>query len=334
MNSTLSINASISSPLLPPPLSLQSSAAPFIRRPIPLLFSHKNLAIKAAAASSSSSANPTPSKPPHPIIPHLKAAACAVIFAAAAFSKFPTPPAKAEIPTPSQTLTETLTAEDTKQEDDSAENSPLTQLLESSSDAIDALKNLLQEKLAAGEDGESLSILRKLSAAQPDNPEWKFMIARLLNELGKIEEARDAFEEILSQNPLCFEALFENALLMDRSGEREAVMQRLEAALGVAESEMKEREARDVKLIMAQMQFLQKNVEEALRSYDELAKEDPTDFRPYFCKGMIYSLMDKNAEARQQFAKYRELSPKKYEVEGYLRTPLSRMKLFGTDEEN
>lgn len=48
---------------------------------------------------------------------------------------------------------------------------------------------------------------------------------------------------------------------------------------------------------------------------------------------MIYSLLDRNAEAKEEFAKYRQLSPKKFEVEGYLRTPLSRMKLFGTNDD-
>lgn len=322
MNSTLSISAP---PLLRP---THTSAA------APIHFSRKTLNRSFAITAAASSNNSTPSNHPNPLIPHLKSAACAVIFAAAAFSKLPTLPARAEIPTLSEALTESSSIDDFKRDGDASQNSPLTQLLESSSEAIDALKKLLQEKLDAGEDGESLSILQKLSAAQSDNLEWKFMIARLLNEMGKIEEARSAFEEILAQNPLCFEALFENALVMDRSGEREAVMRRLEEALGVAESEMKAKEARDVKLIMAQMQFLHKNVEEALHSYDELVKEDPSDFRPYFCKGMIYSLMDKNVEAKQQFAKYRELSPKKFEVEGYLRSPLSRMKLFGTNEDN
>lgn len=83
---------------------------------------------------------------------------------------------------------------------------------------------------------------------------------------------------------------------------------------------------------MAQILFLQKNVDEALEVYNELSKEDPKDFRPYFCRGMIYSLLDRNEEAKEQFGKYRELSPKKFEVDGYLRTPLSRIKLFSTDE--
>lgn len=252
-------------------------------------------------------------------------------------AKFKEMPAKAEPLTPN---VETAAVEEEKV-DELSENasgseakSPLSNLLESSDEFVDNLKALLQKKLENGEDEEALKILGKLVEAQPSQMEWKFLMARLLGEMGRTQEARDAFESILASNPLSFEALFENALLMDRCGERNAVIGRLEKALRVAEDENKAKEARDVKLIMAQIQFLQKNVDEALESYEALAKEDPKDFRPYFCKGMIYSLLDRNAEAKEQFAKYRELSPKKFEVEGYLRTPLSRMKLFGTDSQN
>lgn len=261
---------------------------------------------------------------PNPLISTLKSAGVAVIFSAVALGKFSvgTPWVRADTP-PASVI------EEQHQEE---EDSPLTQFLESSPEAIEALKNLLQEKLEAGEDEESLKILKKLSSAQPENTEWKFLTARLLNEMGKVQDAREVFEEILSKTPLSFEALFENALLMDRCGEGVKVIQRLEEALRLAEEESKLKEIRDIRFIMAQVQFLQKNTEEALRSYDELEKEDPKDFRPYFCRGMIYSLLDRNREAREQFAKYRQLSPKKFEVEGYLRTALSRMKLFGTDE--
>ncbi|KAJ6726130.1 TETRATRICOPEPTIDE REPEAT PROTEIN 5 [Salix purpurea] len=125
--------------------------------------------------------------------------------------------------------------------------------------------------------------------------------------MGRAQDARNVFEEILVANPLSFEALFENALLMDRFGEGEAVIRRLQEALDIAEEENKVKEARDVRLIMAQIHFLQKE-----------------------CGGSV----EKNEEAKQQFAKYRELSPKKFEVEGYLRTSLSRMKLFGSNEKN
>ncbi|GAV74069.1 TPR_2 domain-containing protein/TPR_9 domain-containing protein, partial [Cephalotus follicularis] len=199
---------------------------------------------------------------------------------------------------------------------------------------IEALKSVMQEKLENGQDEEALKLAKRLVAAQPKVTEWRFLMGRLLNEMGQTEYARQVFEEILAIKPLCFEALFENALLMDRCGEGEAVIRRLEEALAVAEEEKKVKEARDVRLIMAQIHFLQKNVEEALRSYEQLAKEDPTDFRPYFCQGMIYSLVDRNDEAKDMFAKYRLLSPKKFDVEGYVRTPLSRMKIFGKEDKN
>ncbi|XP_009623000.1 protein SLOW GREEN 1, chloroplastic [Nicotiana tomentosiformis] len=314
MNSTLSLGSSF----FPSTANPNLPSRPFIF-PIPTTAAkthNKGFILKASANANS-----------NPLISTLKTAGVAVVFAAVALGKFSiaTPLARAE--TPSAVLEEQHQEEQQQEED-----SPLTQFLEFSPEAIETLKNLLQEKLEAGEDEESLKILKKLSSAQPENTEWKFLTARLLNEMGKVQEAREVFEEILSKNPLSFEALFENALLMDRSGEGVKVIQRLEEALKIAEDENKVKEGRDVRFIMAQVQFLQKNVEEALRSYDELEKEDPKDFRPYFCKGMIYSLLDRNKEARDQFAKYRELSPKKFEVEGYLQTPLSRMKLFGTDE--
>ncbi|KAL8201307.1 hypothetical protein R6Q57_012646 [Mikania cordata] len=257
----------------------------------------------------------------NPIIQTLKLTARSVIIsvtAAAFISRFQQHPAIAE------PITQTVAATE----------SVLPEFLESNSEAISAMKALLEKKLEAGEDEESLEILKKLVSAQPENLDWKFLMARLLNEMGEIEPARVALEEILTRNPLSFEALFENALIMDSIGEGEAVIKRLEQALAIAEEEKKEKEARDVRFIIAQFQFLQKNIDEALRSYDQLLDEDPNDFRPYFCKGMIYSLIDKDDEAKVQFAKYRELSPKKHDVEGYIRTPLSRMKLFGTNDQN
>lgn len=288
-------------------------------------------ALKIKASSSVHSPSNDNYRPRNPIIQSLKHCAKAAVLLGATASmvvlKSTHLPARAETPV-------TVVEQDQAHGGDaeSSSSSPLSEFLESNSEAVEALKSLLQEKLESGEDGEALTILKRLVEAQPAENEWKFLMARLLAETGEIRSARQVFEEILAANPLSFEALFENALLMDRNGEREAVIGRLEEALRIAEEENKASEARDVKLIMAQIQFLQKNVDEALNLYQELTKEDPSDFRPYFCRGMIYSLLDRNAEAREQFVKYRELSPKKFEVEGYLRSPLSRMKLFGTDE--
>ncbi|XP_058735637.1 protein SLOW GREEN 1, chloroplastic [Vicia villosa] len=297
---------------------------------LPLRLRHRRLTVKAHSSNS-------------PVIHHLKNIAGAAVFAAATataaltFSPFP---ARAE---PPPTLTEVLPETEIETETDTALaggdtdtgiTSPLSEFLETNyeSSSPEALKSLLQQKLDLGEDEEALKILKHLISSQPEVSDWKFLAARLTTEIGDTDSARSFYDEILKSNPLSFEALFENALLMDRCGEGDALIEQLEDAMRVALEDNKEKEGRDVRLIIAQILFLRKSVDEALGLYEILIKEDPNDFRPYFCRGVIYTLLDKNDEAKEQFAKYRELSPKKFEVDGYLRTPLSKIKDFGTDQ--
>eukprot|EP00268_Persea_americana_P052680 TRINITY_DN59096_c0_g1_i1.p1 TRINITY_DN59096_c0_g1~~TRINITY_DN59096_c0_g1_i1.p1 ORF type:complete len:328 (-),score=59.84 TRINITY_DN59096_c0_g1_i1:361-1344(-) len=309
------------------PITLFSSTpkpSPNLHFPIP----------KSPISRVSVSSTSTPKPHENPLLQSIKTTSKTLILSAATallIAKFPQLPARADTSPPPPT--EEKLQEEVGNEGE-REKSPLSQFLETRSEAVEALKTLLDQKIDAGEDSEAVQILKRLVSAQPLNLDWKFLMARLLNEMGEVEESRKVFEEILAVNPLSFEALFENAILMDRCGEGEAVLSRLEEALRLAEGEEKGKEARDVKFIMAQVQFLQKNVDEALASYRRLAEEDPKDFRPYFCQGVIYSLLERNQEAREQFAKYHELSPRKFDVEGYLQTPMTRLKIFGTDSEN
>lgn len=266
------------------------------------------------------------------IVEKMKKAAGVVVLTVAAtamIGKFGRFSAMAETPMATIASDESPVQEDTAVSETST---PLAELLKTNSEAIEALKALLQQKLDNGEDEKALRIVNQLLEAQPEVSEWRYLKARILNEMDLTEEARNAFEEILKADPLNYDALFENALLMNRCGEGVSVISRLEEALRIAEEEGKGKEARDVRLIIAQLKFLQKDVDEALGIYDELIKEDPSDFRPYFSKGTIYSLTDRNDEAKEEFAKFKQLSPKKFEVEGFVRTPLSRMPIFKTGE--
>ncbi|KAM0026977.1 putative tetratricopeptide-like helical domain superfamily [Helianthus debilis subsp. tardiflorus] len=280
----------------PPNINLIKSKTPY-----PLLKPFKQPTIKTTTTVVSAATK----HHNNPITQTLKLTARTIVCAAAAaavISKFQQCPAIAEPLT--QTATTTIS--------ESESESEISEFLDANSKAIDAMKTLLEKKLETGEDQESLKILKKLVLAQPESGDWKFLRERLLNETGENETGREDLEQILTRKPLSFEALFENAVLMDKCGEGEVVIKRLEKEV----EEKNDKEARDVRLIIAQVEFLKKNVDEALRRYDELVSEDPDDFRPYFCKGMIYSLIDKSDEAKVEFAKYRELSPKKFEVEG------------------
>lgn len=236
-------------------------------------------------------------------------------------------PARAESPVSLVEEEEKLQQEDESEQ----EKEPLSQLIESNSETIEALKEVLQSKLEVGEDDEALKILKRLISAQPGELEWKFLLARVYNEMGERGEARKVYDEILEKDPLSFDALFQNAVLMDQCGEGQAAIHLLEEKLTLAQEGLKDREARNVRFILAQIQYLQKNVDEALRSYEELAQEDPADYRPYFYRFVIYSLLNRNEEAKMQFAKCREVCPKDFKVEGFMQTPLSRTKVMGSE---
>lgn len=279
------------------------SLSPF--RPLVLPSPNSRATARVRACSSSN---------PNPVAKPLRAAAAGCLLLSALLSRklYAPPPAIAD---PVQQL--------------DVDPESISNPIELSSETINSLRTLLYQKLNDGEDSAALVLLDRLLLLQPTEPEWKFLAARLRNEMGDPESSRRIYEEILAADPLSFEALFENAVLMDRCGEHAAALQRLESALEAADSE---KSARDVKLIMAQVKFLQKDVEEALEIYEELAREDPKDYRPWFCQGVIYSLTERNKEAREKFAKYKELVPKKFEVDAYLQSPLSRTKLFGTED--
>ncbi|KAK8522686.1 hypothetical protein V6N13_115644 [Hibiscus sabdariffa] len=197
----------------------------------------------------------------------------------------------------------------------------LSEFLESNEELVEVLKSYIHEKIENHEDEEAFSILNNLISAQPNVTHWKFLFGRLLFDMGQTEKARKVFDEILKSNPFNYETLFEYALLMDRCGEGEAVLKRLEEVLARAKEEEKVEEARDVRFIIAYMHFVQNNVDLGLMSYQELADDDPSDYKPYFCRGMIYKTLDMNDEAREQFLRCDKLEPRWNQVEGHRRKP-------------
>ena len=177
--------------------------------------------------------NATNQKNTHPIIQkltHYTKAAILIGATASMIGNLSILPAKAEPPT---TITEQNPVLEEDQEQEQAQKQPLSELLDSNSEAVEALKLLLQQKLENGKDEEGLKVLRRLVSAQPNVIELKFLMATLLSKMGDTENASKVFEEILDSNLLSFEALFENALLMDWCGEGEAVITQLEKALRI-----------------------------------------------------------------------------------------------------
>lgn len=179
----------------------------------------------------------------------------------------------------------------------------------SNSDAIETLKQLIDQKYEAGDYEECLRISKELISAQPEYPTWKIAMAKILKQMGETEKAFGVLNEVLSKNPIEPHALFENAVWMGFEGKEEEAIKGLEKALRIAKEKNNDTDIRDVRLVIAQVKFLQKKPDEALESFNELEKEDPTDIRIVFCKGLLYYCTNRNAEATEQFDKYFELIP-------------------------
>ena len=66
-----------------------------------------------------------------------------------------------------------------------------------------------------------------------------------------------------------------------------------------------------------QVKVLEGELSGALKVYEELAEEEPKDFRPYLCQGVLYTMMRKKEEAERQFEKFRALVPEEHHYKDY-----------------
>jgi len=96
---------------------------------------------------------------------------------------------------------------------------------------------------------------------------------------------------------LPFEKLIVETAALARAGDAEAARARLSAA-GGGES--------CARLLAAQALFVDGKVDEAIAALEELAREDPADYRPLFCQSVLYRALGREAEAESALQRCRE----------------------------
>ncbi|KAJ4811719.1 Tetratricopeptide repeat (TPR)-like superfamily protein [Rhynchospora pubera] len=278
------------------------------------------------------------SKAPNPLLRSLRTTLSSAVLLTAVSAALLSGKARADpsVPPPStvQTIAPSSETADSTGESSSSTESTLSQMLESNEQISDAIRQIIYTKLeSAADDQETLSLLRKVISSRPSEVEWKLLAVKLLSDNREYREARKILEEVLSKEPLSLEALHEFAVVMHMAKEDSVVYEKLEEAMEIAKGENKEREVREIRFIKAQMLILQRKLEDALKSFEELRDEDPEDYRPYFAQGVVYSLMDKDNEAKEVFRKLKEISGGNFEVETFLQNGMSSIMLFGTGGE-
>uniref|UniRef100_A0A0E0CPV7 Uncharacterized protein n=1 Tax=Oryza meridionalis TaxID=40149 RepID=A0A0E0CPV7_9ORYZ len=100
-----------------------------------------------------------------------------------------------------------------------------------------------------------------------------------------------------------FEKLIVETAALARFGGAEAARARLSAA--AAAGVVGEQCAR---LLAAQELFVDGKVDDAIAAFEELAREDPGDYRPVFCQCVLYSVLGRTAESESMLRRCRELA--------------------------
>ncbi|KAJ1703015.1 hypothetical protein LUZ63_002794 [Rhynchospora breviuscula] len=275
------------------------------------------------------------SKAPNPLLRSLRTTLSSVVLLTATSAALLSGKARADPSDPPPSTVETIApSSETADSKMESSTSTLSQMLESNEQISEAIRQIIYTKLESAEDDqETLSLLRKVISSRPSEVEWKLLAVKLLSDNREYGEARKILEEALSKEPLSLEALHEFAVVMHMAKEDSAVYEKLEEAMEIAKGENREREVREIRFIKAQILILQRKLEDALKSFEELRNEDPEDYRPYFAQGVVYSLMDKDNEAKEVFRKLKEISGGKFEVETFLQNGMSSIMLFGTGGE-
>lgn len=173
---------------------------------------------------------------------------------------------------------------------------------------MSSLKILLHNRMIKRDIQGAVETLDRMMLVEPYEIEWKSLKAQAHYYLGDMKEARHTYERILKFSPFSPGALQGLAMVMQKSGEEDAIVPMLAGTLEKALSENKVKEVQTLRLLLGEYYLLEKKYQEALMNYQDVVKEDPEDFRPYFWQGIIYSILEKKDEASKQFEKYRQLA--------------------------
>ncbi|KAK3419156.1 hypothetical protein EUGRSUZ_H04883 [Eucalyptus grandis] len=203
-------------------------------------------------------------------------------------------------------------------EEDGDEEEMSERLLETDPTNVEALKVVLYGKMRRGKTKEAVKYVQRLADAEPDEVEWKLLLALCHETMGQISTAKRLFREILEETPLMLRALHGLAMVMHKNQEGPAIFEMLNKALELARRENRVTEDRDIRILIAQMHVVVGNLNAALKDFQDLVSDNPRDFRPYLCQGIIYSLLDKKKEAQEQLETYRSLVPEEFPQRGFL----------------
>ncbi|CAL4902630.1 unnamed protein product [Urochloa decumbens] len=221
--------------------------------------------------------------------------------------------------------------DDVEEEEDDDELRMYSAILSRNPGDVDALKCALYAKMRRADWGGALRYARGLRDAEPGEVEWRLMEAQLHELKGDLAEAERQFKEVLAEEPLLVRALHGLAICMQKKLEGPAGFEMLENALQLAASEKRVPEERNIKILIAQMHVVMGQLDTASEKLHNLINEDPRDFRPHLCQGIVYALLDRKDDADKQFDIYRSLVPDEFPDKSFINDVILAARMESND---
>uniref|UniRef100_A0A1J3JG91 Protein SLOW GREEN 1, chloroplastic n=2 Tax=Noccaea caerulescens TaxID=107243 RepID=A0A1J3JG91_NOCCA len=190
-------------------------------------------------------------------------------------------------------------------------------LLEKEPENMEAMKAVLYKKMRRGKTEDAVKYVEKLMKLEPREVEWKLLEALCYETMGQLSKSKRLFKDILNENPLLIRALHGLAMVMHKTHDP-SLFDMLKEAMEFARQGNRVTEERNIQVLIGQMHIVKGQFEEGLKIFQQMVKDNPRDFRPYLCQGIVYSLMDKKEEAAQQFEIYWSLVPEEFPQKGFL----------------
>jgi tetratricopeptide (TPR) repeat protein len=179
-----------------------------------------------------------------------------------------------------------------------------------------ALRGLLEVRIQQGNLQATIEPLQKLAALNPDQPDYKVLLAQIKQRLGDREGAAQAYREVLSSRPGDMNALQGLVNLLLDQGRPQAAIGMLQDTLQTANEANNVQpgsvDVSSVQLLLAQVYAEQKRYDEAIAVYDQIIGLNSQDFRPLLGKAIVLQTQGKTDEAQPLFSSAAALAPDQF----------------------
>lgn len=195
------------------------------------------------------------------------------------------------------------------------------QILEKEPDNPDALLGLADArsrmiKIGLKSEKDLIEPLEKLVELNPEQTQYKVLLAQTLQKTGQRESAAQNYRNILATQPGNMDALqgFVNLLVEQQrpAAATELLQTTLNNAAQANQVNPNSINETAVKLLLGQVYVTQQQFDQALGVYDQLIATDTNDFRPVFAKAILLKEQGKTKEAGILFASAEKLAPGQY----------------------